>query len=395
MTQDLRYAVRTILKNPGFSAVVVLTLALGIGANVALFSVVNGVLLNPLPFPQPEQLITIDQSKPNFEFGAIPYPNFLDMQRENQTLSAMGIYRNSSFTLLGQGEAERVSARMISADYFKVYDIKPTIGRTFSAEDDRKGAEPVALISERLWKNKFNSAAGVVQTDITLDDKSYRVVGVIPSSFIFLGSTDVYVPIAAWGAPQLQNRGAALGIHGFGRLKPGVTIAQAQADFAGIMNRLAEAYPATNKGNGATLTSLKPALVGGVQSVLLLLLGAVGFVLLIACVNVSNLMLARSTGRAREFAIRAALGAARWRLLRQSLIESLLLSICGGLQDCFSRYGPHKSRSSLCRMHFRARRKSDSTCESCYSRSLFQFSLASWQGCFQRSKLHSGASTKR
>ena len=329
--QDLRYAIRMLLKNPGFTAVVVLTLALGIGANAALFSVVNGVLLKPLPFPQPEQLITIDQSKPNFEHGAIPYPNFLDMQRENQTLSSMAISRNSRFTLLGQGEPERINARMISADYFKVYEVAPALGRTFTPEDDRKGAELVALISERLWTRKFNSTADTIGKSITLDDKSYRVVGVIPSSFIFLLSTDVYVALGASNLPPLQNRGAALGIHGIGRLKPGVTFEQAQADFARIMNQLAETYPATNKGNGATLTRLKPNLVRDVQSVLLLLLGAVGFVLLIACVNVSNLMLARSTGRAREFAIRAALGAARWRLVRQSLVESLLLSLCGGI----------------------------------------------------------------
>ncbi len=335
MFQDLRHAIRMLLKNPGFTAVVVVTLALGIGANAALFSVVNGVLLNPLPFPQPEQLITIDQSKPNFERGAIPYPNFVDMQRENRTLSSMAISRNTSFTLLGQGEAERVNARMISADYFKVYDIKPSFGRTFTQEDDHRGSELVALISERLWTRKFSSATDVIGKGITLDDKSYRVVGVIPNSFIFLGINDVYVSIGAWDAPPLQNRGAAMGIHGIGRLKPGVSFDQAQADFTRIMNQLAEAYPATNKGNGAKLTPLKPALVGDVQSVLFLLLGAVGFVLLIACVNVSNLMLARSKGRAREFAIRAALGAARWRLLRQSLVESLLLSLAGGIAGLF------------------------------------------------------------
>jgi len=335
MFQDLLFGIRVLLKNPGFTAVVVLTLGLGIGANAALFSVVNSVLLKPLPFPQPEQLITIDQSKANFERGAIPYPNFLDMQRENRTLSSMAISRNTSFTLLGQGEAERVSARMISADYFKVYDIKPSLGRTFTPEDDHRGSEPVALISERLWTRKFGSATDVIGKGITLNDKSYRVVGVIPNSFIFLGINDVFVSIGAWDAPPLQNRGAALGIHGIGRLKQGVSFDQAQADFTRIMNQLAESYPATNKGNGAKLTPLKPALVGDVQSVLFLLLGAVGFVLLIACVNVSNLMLARSKGRAREFAIRAALGAARWRLLRQSLVESLLLSLAGGIGGLF------------------------------------------------------------
>ena len=330
MIQDLRYAFRMLLKSPGFTAVVVLTLALGIGANAALFSIVNGVLLNPLPFPEPDQLVGIHQSKPNFERGAIPYPNFLDMQRENQTLQSMAIYRSGGFTLIGQGEAERVNARMISADYFKVYGITLAVGRTFTANDDRRGAELAALISEPLWARKFNSSADIIGKSITLDDKGYRVVGVIPSSFILLGNTDVYVPIGAWDAPSLQNRGAAMGIHGIGRLKPGITFDQAQADLSRVMENLAAAYPATNKGHGAKLIRLKEQLVGNVQPVLLMLLGAVGFVLLIACVNVSNLMLARSTGRTREFAIRIALGAGRWRLLRQSLTESTLLSLVGG-----------------------------------------------------------------
>jgi putative ABC transport system permease protein len=335
MIQDLLYAIRIVLKNPGFSAVVVMTLALGIGANAALFSIVNGVLLNPLPFPEPDQLVTIHQSKPNFDAGAIPYPNFLDMQRDNQTLSSIAISRGGAFTLIGQGEAERVNARMISADYFKVYGTKPALGRTFTADDDRRGAELVTLISEPLWTRKFNSAPDIITKSITLDDKSYRVVGVIPSSFILLGSTDVYVPIGAWDAPPLQSRSAAMGIHGIGRLKPGVTFDQAQADLSRVMENLAIAYPATNKGQGAKLIRLKERLVGDVKPVLLMLLSAVGFVLLIACVNVSNLMLARSTGRTREFAIRAALGAGRWRLLRQSLIESTLFSLIGGAAGLF------------------------------------------------------------
>jgi len=330
MFQDFRYAIRMLLKNPGFTAVVVLTLALGIGANAALFSVVNGVLLNPLPFPEPNQLVGIHQSKPNFETGAIPYPNFLDMQKENQTLQSIAIYRGSGFTLIGHGETERVNARMISADYFKVYGITPALGRTFTPNDDKRGAELVTLISEPLWRRKFNSAADIIEKSVTLDDKSYKVVGVIPSSFILLGTTDVYVTIGAWDARPLQSRSAALGLHGIGRLKPGVTFDQAQADLSRVMENLALAYPTTNKGHGAKLIRLKEQLVGDVEPVLLMLLGAVGFVLLIACVNVSNLMLARSTGRTREFAIRTALGAGRWRLLRQSLIESTLLSLVGG-----------------------------------------------------------------
>ncbi len=334
MFHDMRYALRMLLKKPGFTIVVVLTLALGIGANAAIFSVVKGVLLNPLPFPDPEQLVTFHQSKPNFETGAIPYLNFVDLQRENQTFSAMAISRGAGFTLIGAGEAERVSARMVSADFFTVYGINPALGRNFSTDDDRKGADPVTIISSSLWARKFNSASDMVEKSITLDDRSYRVVGVLPNSF--KGSVaDVFVPIGAWSSPALQNRGAALGIHGVGRMKPGVTVDQAQADLNRIMATLAETYPQVNKGHGSKVIQLKERLVGNVQPVLLMLFAAVGLVLLISCVNVSNLMLARATGRTREFAIRAALGAGRWRLLRQSLVESTMLALVGGAAGLF------------------------------------------------------------
>ena len=334
MLQDIRYAFRMLLKKPGFTVVVVLTLALGIGANAAIFSVVKGVLLNPLPFPDPDQLVTFHQSKPNFDTGAIPYLNFVDLQRENQTFSSMAISRSAGFTLLGAGEAERVTARMVSADFFTVYGIKPALGRNFTAEDDRNGADPVTIISDRLWARKFNSASDLVDKSITLDDRSYRVIGILPGSF--KGTVaDVYVPIGAWSSPALQTRTAALGIHGVGRMKPGVSVEQAQADLNRIMATLAEMYPQANKGHGSKVIALKERLVGDVEPVLLMLFAAVGLVLLIACVNVSNLMLARATGRTREFAIRAALGAGRWRLLRQSLIESTMLALVGGAAGLF------------------------------------------------------------
>jgi predicted permease len=330
MFQDLRFGARMLLKNPGFTAVVIMTLALGIGANAALFSVVNGVLINPLPFPQPEQLITLHQSKPNFATGAIPYPNFRDWQRENQTFSAMAISRGTSFTLIGAGEAEQVDGRWVSANFFSVHGVKPQLGRDFAPGEDERGAGPVVMISAALWQRKFGGSTDVIGKSLTLDDKSYTIIGALPASFTLYRNTDVYTPIGQWNTPALQNRSAALGLHGIGRLKPGVTLAQAQADMDGVMRRLGATYPEANRGNGAALIPLKERLVGDVGPVLWTLLGAVGFVLLIACVNVSNLLLARSTGRTREFAIRAALGAGQWRLLRQSLTESTLLALAGG-----------------------------------------------------------------
>ena len=330
MFQDLRFGARMLLNNPGVAVVIIMTLALGIGANAALFSVVNGVLLNPLPFPQPEQLITLHQSKPNFATGAIPYPNFRDWQRENRTFSAMAISRGTSFNLIGAGDAEQVDGRWVSAEFFSVLGVRPAFGRGFAPGENERGAAPVAVISAGLWRRKFDASPNAVGKSLTLDDKSYTIVGVLPESFNLYRGIDVYAPIGQWNNPALQNRRAALGLHGIGRLKPGITLAQAQSDMDGVMRRLAEAYPDANRGNGAALVPLKERLVGDVRPILWTLFGAVGFVLLIACVNVSNLLLARSTGRTREFAIRAALGAGQWRLLRQSLTESALLSLIGG-----------------------------------------------------------------
>jgi predicted permease len=352
MFQDLRYGLRMLLKNPGFTAVVVLTLALGIGANAALFSVVNGVLLNPLPYPQPEQLVTLHQSKPNFETGAMPYPNFRDLQKENQTFSGMAISRPFGFNLTGAGEAERLNAQLVSADFFSVLGVTPALGRNFTLSEDERGAAPVVIISAELWQRKFGAAPDVAGKSLTLDDRSYTIIGVIPASFnlrvSLFRSADVYVPIGQWNNPALENRGAALALHGLGRLKPGVTIEQAHADLNRVMQNLAAAYPETNKGNGAKILPLKQRMVGGVGQILWLLLGAVGFVLLIACVNVSNLLLARSTARTREFAIRAALGAGRWRLLRQLLTESTLLALMGGgLGLAFATWGTQAALSVL------------------------------------------------
>ena len=330
MFQDLRFGLRMLLKNPGFTTMVVMVLALGIGANAALFSVVNGVLLNPLPYPQPEQLVALNQSRPNNPTGAIPYPNFRDWQRENQTFSAMAIGRSFGANLIGAGEAEQVVGRRISANLFSVLGVNPVQGRDFAPGEDEPGVAPLVMISAGLWQRKFAAAPDVVGKSLTLDDRSYTIVGVLPASFSLYRGTDVYVPLGQWGNTGLKNRGAGLGLQGIGRLKPGVTLAQAQSDLDRVMRRLVEAYPEVNRGNGAAVVSLKERLVGDVGPILWMLLGAVGFVLLIACVNVSNLLLARSTGRTREFAVRAALGAGQWRLLRQLLTESMLLALAGG-----------------------------------------------------------------
>jgi putative ABC transport system permease protein len=328
--QDVRYGLRVLAKNPGFTAIAILTLALGIGANTALFSVVNGVLLNPLPFANPDELVAAYAKSPTFEQSSIAYPNFLDWQKDNHSFASLSAFRSDDYNMTGAGEPERVHIHMISAEFFTALGMQPLLGRTFRPEEDVVGAGPVAMLSDGLWHRRFGSAQDVLGRNITLNGKAYTIVGVAPGHITGLSNTDIFVPIGQWSDPTFRDRRISMGMNSIGRLRPGVTIEQARLDMNRVAENLAVAYPEADKGMGITLVPLKTDVVGNVRGILLVLLGAVSFVLLIACANVANLLLARSTGRSREFAIRAALGASPMRVIRQLLTESVLLGIAGG-----------------------------------------------------------------
>jgi predicted permease len=333
--QDVRYGVRTLRKSPGFAVIAILTLAIGIGANTALFSVVNGVLLNPLPYPQPDRLVALYARANEFNKFSISYPNFLDWSRQNHSFSSLAAFRGETFTMTGIGEPARLDANMVSATFFPLLGVNPIIGRNFEEKEDQLGAARAALISEGLWKRKFGAAADIVGKSIRLDNNLYTITGVIPATFHFQNDNyhskaEVYVPIGQWTNPLFRDRHTGMGMDAVGRLKPGVTLAQANSDMSGVANHLAEVYPDVDKGQGVTLLPLKQNLVGDIQPFLLMLLAAVGFVLLIACANIANLLLARSTSRKREFAIRNALGAGNGRVILQVLTECVLLALIGG-----------------------------------------------------------------
>jgi predicted permease len=331
LSQDLHYSIRLFRKSPGFTAIAVLTLALGIGANTTLFSVVMGVLLNPLPYPRSEQLVAVYGSTPGVEHGPVVYLNFLDWQRDNRTFSSMEIYRNQDYNLTGTAEAERLSGYMISAGFFSMLGVHPILGRAFRFDDDRVGAGPVVILGGGLWARKFGSSPNIIGKALTLNGVSYTVVGVVPASFTFYGQErDVYIPIGQWNDPSFRDRRISVSAHAVGRLKPGVALPQAQVDMDVVARNLAAAFPAADNKAGVALVSMKEDIVGNVQPFLLVLLAAVGFLLVIACANVANLLLAWLMGRSREFGVRAALGAGRWRVLRQLATECALLAGLGG-----------------------------------------------------------------
>jgi predicted permease len=337
--QDVRYGARMLAKSPGFALIAILTLALGIGANTAIFSVVNGVLLSALPFPHPEQIVSMFTEMPNFKNGSISYPNFEDWRKMNRSFSTIAAYRSTGFNLSGNGEPERVHGEMISAGFFEILGVNPMLGRTFSEDEDRIGANPTVMITEGLWKRKYGSDPNIIGQRMILNGTGRSIIGVVPSSFHLHiqnfqrggPANEVYVPVGEWNEPAFHNnRAAGWGLDGIGRLKPDVTFEQAQGDMARVSRDLSAAYPDVNGNKKAYLLSFKDEIVGDMRPVLLVVLGAVGFVLLISCVNVANLLLARSTSRTREFAVRIALGAGELRIIRQLLTESVLLALAGG-----------------------------------------------------------------
>jgi len=330
LLQDLRYGARTLRKSPGFAAVGILTLALGIGVNTALFSVVNGVLLNPLPYAQPNQLVELWWDRTPGQHSAVPYLNFLDWQKESTAFSAVGAYLQDNMIVTGAGEPERVDGVRISANFFDLLGVKPSLGRSFRPEEDQVGAGPVALIGDGLWNRKFGSSPDVLGKSITVDGTSYRIVGVVPQKSPIYTSADVFTPLGQFNEEPFRDRRASLGTVGIARMKPGVRLAQARADMDAVAQDLAAEYPDANKGTSIFVNPLQDDMTGDIAPMLYMLLGAVGFVLLIACANVANLLLARSAARSREFAIRVALGATRRRIVRQLLTESILLSAAGG-----------------------------------------------------------------
>ncbi|MCM3900452.1 MAG: ABC transporter permease [Pyrinomonadaceae bacterium] len=339
--KELRYGIRSLLKQPGFTAIAVITLALGIGANTAMFSVINAVLLRPLPYHDPDRVVTIWEESPERDLYQLPvsYANYRDWIDQNHAFEQISAYTFTNLNLTGAGEPARLSTVRTSANLFSLVGATPRFGRTFLAEEDKEGGNRVVILGHGLWQSRFGSDPSILGKSLTLNNQSYTVVGVMapnfqfPVGFGYLGRvlndpTDLYVPIAASGNEASRGNYSFFAL---GRLKPGVTIDQARAEMTTIERRLEQQYPDSNTGIGISLIPTQEQTVKEIRPALLVLLGAVAFMLLIACANIANLLLARAASRQKEIAIRTALGASRLRVLRLLLAESLMLSLAGGL----------------------------------------------------------------
>ncbi|HEY6404356.1 MAG TPA: ABC transporter permease, partial [Blastocatellia bacterium] len=340
--QDMRYGFRRLIKKPGFALIAVLSLALGIGANTAIFSLVNMVLFRPLPIANPAEVVSVSVIRKDGEFAAFSYPNYIDFRDRNEVLSGLFVSRLTYMSLSRNGNNERIWGNLVSGNYFDVLGVKPALGRTFLPEEDKtRLSHPVVVISHSLWQTRFGGDPSVVDSDVLINGRKFKVIGVTPAGFKgtdVISTPALFVPFAMqkWIEPEndyLDSRGSR-NMFATGRLKPGVSAAQAEASLNILFAQLAKEFPDNNEGLKIQIVPpgfVIPQIRDGMLGVSAALMGLVALVLLIACVNLANLLLARATERGKEIAIRLSIGAGRGRIVRQLLTESVMLAVVGGL----------------------------------------------------------------